>query len=60
MCQLILPKCLFFSVEQWFDFTNFVTEEQNAKQYVVLYTEISCTLVFYILGFYFLESVARN
>ena len=54
------PKCWFFRVPPWFDFTNFITEKQNPQQYVVLYTEISCTLVVYILGIYFLEPVARN
>ena len=52
--QIISPKCSFFRVAQWFDFTNFITEKQNSQQYVVLYTKISCTLVFYILGIYFL------
>ena len=54
------PKCSFFRVGQWFDFTNFITEKQNPQQYVVLYTEMSCTLVFYNVGIYFLEPVARN
>jgi len=39
------PKFAFSRVEQWFDFTNFITEKQNSQ---------------YILGFYFLEPVARN
>jgi len=54
------PKCSFFRVAQWFDFTNFIAEKQNLQQYVVLYTDMSCSLVFYILGIYFLEPVARN
>jgi len=24
------PKCSFFRVTQWFDFTNFITEKQNS------------------------------
>jgi len=52
--QIISPKCSCFRVAQWFDFTNFITEKQNSQQYVVLYTEISCALFFYILGVYFL------
>jgi len=53
-------KCSYFRVTQWFDFTNFITQKQNSKQYVVLYTEMSCALVFNVLGIYFLEPVARN
>ena len=34
--------------------------EKNTQQYVVLYTEMSYTVVFYILGIYFMEPVARN
>jgi len=33
--------------------------EKNSPKYVVLYTEMSYTLVFWILGIYFLEHVAR-
>jgi len=54
------PKCSFFRVARWFDFTNFIAEKQSSQQYVELSTEMSCTLVFYILGIYFLERVARN
>jgi len=54
------PKCSFFRIPQWFDFTYFITEKQISQQFVVLQTEMSCTLVFYILGIYFLEPVARN
>jgi len=54
------PKFPFSRVAEWFDFTNFITEKQNSQQYLVLYTEMNCTLVFYILGICFLESVARN
>ena len=25
--QIISPKCSFFRVAQWFDFTNFITEK---------------------------------
>jgi len=34
--------------------------EKKSQQYVVLYTEMSYTLVFYILGIYFRETAARN
>jgi len=34
--------------------------KKNSQQYVVLYTEMSYTLVFQILGIYFLEPVAKN
>ena len=50
--QINSPKCSFFRVARWFDFTNFITEKQNPQQYVVLSTEMSCTLVIYILGIY--------
>jgi len=36
------PKCSFFRVARWFDFTKFITEKKNSQQYVVIYTEISC------------------
>jgi len=52
--QVISPKCSFFRVAQWSDFTNFITEKQISQQYIALYTEISWTLVFYILDIYFL------
>jgi len=57
------PKCSFFRVAQWFDFTNVITEKhyrKTSQQYVVLYKEMSCTLVFYILSICFLGPVARN
>jgi len=38
------PKCSFFRVTGWFDFTNF--REKNSQQYVVRYTKMSYTLVF--------------
>jgi len=34
--------------------------QNKSQQYVVLYTEMSCTLVFHILGIYFLEPLAKN
>jgi len=45
LCELLLPSA-FFRVERWFDFTNFVTEIKKSQQYVVLYTNMSYTLVF--------------
>jgi len=41
-------------------FYELIYREKNSQQYVVLYTEMSYTLVFSILVIYFLESVARN
>jgi len=43
LCELILPCVRFAGLH---DFTNFITEEKNSQQYVVLYTKISYTLVF--------------
>jgi len=43
LCEFILP---FVRVARWFDFTNFITENKNSQQYVVLNTEISGALVF--------------
>jgi len=34
--------------------------EKNSQQYVALCTEMSHTLVFLLLGIYFLEPVAKN
>ena len=45
------PKFSFTRVAQWFDFTNFITEKQNSQQYVVLYTEMNCTLAFIVWVF---------
>jgi len=39
---------------------NFSTEKNNSQQYVVLYAEMSYTLVFQILGICFLKRVAKN
>jgi len=33
-------------IARWFDFTNFITEKIHSQQYVMLYTEMSYTLVF--------------
>jgi len=41
-------------------FYELIYREKNSQQYVVLYTEMSYTLVFSILSIYFLEPVARN
>jgi len=40
------PKCSFFRVARWFDFTSFITGKKISQEYVVLYTEMSYTLVF--------------
>jgi len=45
LCQLISPKCSFFKVARWFDFTNFI-KEKKIHSNMLLYTEVSCTLVF--------------
>ena len=49
------PKCLFCRITRWFDFPNFITDEKSPQQHVVLYTGMSYTLVFQILGIYFLK-----
>ena len=36
--RIISPKCSFFTVARWFEFTNFITEKQNSQKYVVLCT----------------------
>jgi len=40
-------------------FYELIYREKNSQQYVVLYTEMSYTLVFSILGIHFLEPVVR-
>jgi len=37
-----------------------MTEKKKSQHYAVLYTEMSYTLVFQILGICFLEPVAKN
>jgi len=44
--QINSPKCSFYRVVQWFDFKNVITEKKHSQQYVVLYAEMSHTLVF--------------
>jgi len=60
LCELNSPKCVFVKVAWYFDFTNFITENKYSQQYVVLNTELNRTLVFQVLGIYFLELVASN
>jgi len=44
--QINFTKCSFYRVARWFDFNNVITETKRSQQYVVLYAEMSHTLVF--------------
>ena len=53
-------NCSFVRVARCFDFTNVSAEDKHSQQYVTLNTEMSRTLVFWVLVSYFLEPVART
>jgi len=60
MCELILPNVHFSGLNNGLIFLTSLQRNKIRSNNVVLYIEMSCALVFYILGIYFPEPVARN
>ena len=49
--QINSLKCSFVRLARYFDFTNFITENKDSQQYVVLETERSRALVYFSFGY---------